>query len=153
MSEELGIYLKLDELDLQRTDFDKQKFKPFLRIIGGKLRKSARLRVNSYWISKPNTYPGKSTGALQKAISVKYFRSGYGLKLQQDMPKRTAGNKKKEAFYPAFLRYGATNEKKPRWRILPRRNYIEDSFELHRQEMVDSVARALGESLKGIFDR
>ena len=128
MSEALGLYLKLDELDLQRTDFDKRKFKPFLRVIGGKLRKSARVRVNSYWTSKPNTYPGKKTGALQRAISVKYFRSGYGLKLQQDMPKRRAGDTKEEAFYPAFLRYGATNEKKPRWQILPRRNYIEDSF-------------------------
>ncbi len=151
MSEELGIYLKLDELDLQRTDFDKRKFKPFLRVIGGKLRKSARLRVSSYWTSKPNTYPGKSTGALQKAISVKYFRSGYGLKLQQDMPKRRAGDTKKEAFYPAFLRYGVKG--KGSWRIAPRKNYIEDSFELHRQEMVNSVAQALGESLKGIFDK
>ena len=69
------------------------------------------------------------------------------------MPKRRAGDTKEEAFYPAFLRYGATNEKKPRWRILPRRNYIEDSFELHRQEMVSGVAQALGESLKGIFNK
>ena len=151
MSEELGIYLKLDELDLQRTDFDKRKFKPFLRVIGGKLRKSARLRVSSYWTSKPNTYPGKSTGALQKAISVKYFRSGYGLKLQQDMPKRRAGDTKKEAFYPAFLRYGVKG--KGSWRIAPRKNYIEDAFNLHREEMVNSVAQALGESLKGIFDK
>lgn len=151
MSEELGIYLKLDELDLQRTDFDKRKFKPFLRVIGGKLRKSARVRVNSYWTSKPNTYPGKKTGALQRAISVKYFRSGYGLKLQQDMPKRRAGDAKEEAFYPAFLRYGVKG--KGGWRINPRKNYIEDSFELHRQEMVNGVAQALGESLKGIFDK
>ena len=151
MSEELGIYLKLDELDLQRTDFDKRKFKPFLRVIGGKLRKSARVRINSYWTSKPNTYPGKKTGALQRAISVKYFRSGYGLKLQQDMPKRRAGDAKEEAFYPAFLRYGVKD--KGGWRINPRKNYIEDSFELHRQEMVNGVAQALGESLKGIFDK
>lgn len=151
MSEELGIYLKLDELDLQRADFDKRKFKPFLRVIGGKLRKSARIRVNSYWTSKPNTYPGKKTGALQRAISVKYFRSGYGLKLQQDMPKRRAGDAKEEAFYPAFLRYGVKG--KGGWRINPRKNYIEDSFELHRQEMVNGVAQALGESLKGIFDK
>lgn len=73
MSEELGIYLKLDELDLQRTDFDKRKFKPFLRVIGGKLRKSARLRVNSYWTSKPNTYPGKSTGALKRLFRLSIF--------------------------------------------------------------------------------
>lgn len=151
MSEELGIYLKLDELDLQRTDFDKRKFKPFLRVIGGKLRRSARVRVNSEWTSRPNTYPGKKTGALQRAISVKYFRSGYGLKLQQDMPKRRAGDAKEEAFYPAFLRYGVKG--KGGWRINPRKNYIEDSFELHRQEMVSGVAQALGESLKGIFDK
>ena len=137
MSEELGIYLKLDELDLQRTDFDKRKFKPFLRVIGGKLRKSARVRVNSYWTSKPNTYPGKKTGALQRAISVKYFRSGYGLKLQQDMPKRRAGDTKEEAFYPAFLRYGVKG--KGSWRIAPRKNYIEDAFNLHREEMVNSL--------------
>lgn len=151
MSESLGLYLKLDELDLQRTDFDKRKFKPFLRVIGGKLRKSARVRVNSYWTSKPNTYPGKKSGALQRAISVKYFRSGYGLKLQQDMPKRRAGDTKKEAFYPAFLRYGVKG--KGSWRIAPRKNYIEDAFNLHREEMVNSVAQALGESLKGIFDK
>lgn len=151
MSEELGIYLKLDELDLQRTDFDKRKFKPFLRVIGGKLRKSARVRVNSYWTSKPNTYPGKKSGALQRAISVKYFRSGYGLKLQQDMPKRRAGDTKEEAFYPAFLRYGVKG--KGSWRIAPRKNYIEDAFNLHREEMVNSVAQVLGESLKGIFDK
>lgn len=150
MSEPLGLYLKLDELDLQRTDFDKKKFKPFLRVIGGKLRKSARVRVNSYWTSKPNTYPGKKTGALQRAISVKYFRSGYGLKLQQDMPKRRAGDTKEEAFYPAFLRYGVKG--KGGWRIAPRKNYIEDAFNLHRQEMVSAVAQALGESLKGVFD-
>lgn len=151
MSEALGLYLKLDDLDLQRTDFDKQKFKPFLRIIGGKLRKSARLRVNSEWTSRANTYPGKKTGALQRAISVRYFRSGYGLKLQQDMPKRRAGDKKEEAFYPAFLRYGVKGKRG--WRIDPRKNYIEDAFNLHRQEMVNSVAQALGESLKGIFDK
>lgn len=151
MSEALGLYLKLDELDLQRTDLDKKKFKPFLRMIGGKLRRSARVRVDSYWTSKANTYPGKKTGALQRAISVKYFRSGYGLKLQQDTPKRRAGDTKEEAFYPAFLRYGVKG--KGSWRIAPRKNYIEDAFNLHREEMVNSVAQVLGESLKGIFDK
>lgn len=153
MSDQLGIYLKLDELDLQRTDFDKKKFRSFLRVIGGKIRKSAKLRVDSQWTSRPNTYPGKKTGSLQKAISIRYFRSGYGMKVQQEMPKRSEGDKRKEAFYPAFLRYGAVNGKKPRWRILPRRNYIEDAFNLHREEMVNGVAQALEESLKGIFEK
>ena len=61
------------------------------------------------------------------------------------------GDTKEEAFYPAFLRYGVKG--KGGWRINPRKNYIEDSFELHRQEMVGGVAQALGESLKGIFDK
>lgn len=73
------------------------------------------------------------------------------MKLQQDVPKRRAGDTKEEAFYPAFLRYGVKGKRG--WRIDPRKNYIEDSFELHRQEMVSGVAQALGESLKGIFDK
>ena len=151
MSQELDLNLRLDELDLQRTDFDKQKFKPFLRVIGGKLRRSARLRVDSEWTSRPNTYPGKKTGALQKAIVVKYFRSGYGLKLQQDMPKQEG--RKKVEFYPAFLRYGVKDEKKGGWRIRPRKNHIEDAFNVHRKEMIDGVVAALDASLKGAFEK
>lgn len=76
MSEELGIYLKLDELDLQRTDFDKRKFKPFLRVIGGKLRRSARVRVNSEWTSRPNTYPGKKPEHFKELFLLSIFDLG-----------------------------------------------------------------------------
>lgn len=153
MSQELGLNLKLDELNLDRMDFDKKKFRPFLRIIGRKLQKSARIRVDSQWTSRAGTYPGKKTGALQKAIRIKYFRSGFGLKLQQDMPRRRSGDTRKQEFYPAFLRYGVKNKKKGGYRIESRKNYIEDAFNLHREETVSLVAAGLDASLKGFFEK
>ena len=147
MRTSLQLQFDLEELKLRRTDFDVKAFRPYLQQVGRKLQKESRRRVSTAGVSTPGQYPGKRTGKLRASVKYKLFRSGYGVKISQEMPKGA------EDFYPAFLRYGAKNPKKPNWRIEPRKNYISEVFEENRAMSLDAVQQGLEATLKGIFDK
>lgn len=135
--------------DVVVSDFDAKRLRPFLRRIGAAITKDARKRISSSEVSTEGQYPGMDTGAMRRAIRVKLFKSGYGLKVYQDMPKKPGAQD--HFFYPAFLRYGAKNKNKPNWRIKPRKNYIEDAANDQRQSTMLIVKAALEASLKEIW--
>lgn len=147
MRTSLQLQFDLEELELRRTDFNVKAFRPYLQQVGRKLQREARRLVAKPAVSIEGQYPGKRTGALQKSVKYRLFKSGYGMKISQEMPKGS------DDFYPAFLRYGTHNPKKPKWSIEPRKNYIEDVCEKNRAFSVDTVNRGLSDSLKGIFEK
>lgn len=143
-SSEIGF--SLEDLNLKRTDFDKKAFRPKLREIGKIIRKSARKKVSAEAVSTPDTYPGKRTGKLRKAIKYKLFRSGYGVVVFQDKP-----DERKE-FYPAFLRFG-TKKRKRGGVLEKRRDYVSDTMLQHENQAMQLVFEGLEESLKGFFEK
>ena len=134
------VRFSLEELQIKRADIDKKVFRPYLRQIANGIRKSARKKASQKKVSARGEYPGKRSGALAKAIRVRYFKSGYGFRWQ---------------FYPAFLRFGVKRRKKGQkldsWRIEKRRDYINDAALEHEQGAMDVVMQGLDAALKGMF--
>ena len=147
----------LEELELKRTDLDKKALRPYFRRIGNAIRKTARKKAGARRVSQRGEYPGKQTGGLVKAIKVKTFKSGYGLKVYQDMPQNARITKEKWRFYPAFLRFGVKRrhkgEKQDSWRIEPRRDYVADAAEEHQAKSMDIVMEGINASLKDMFEK
>lgn len=147
----------LEELELKRTDLDKKTLRPYLRRIGAAIRKTARKKASARRVSQKGEYPGKQTGATVKAIKVKIFKSGYGLKVIQDVPQNSRIEDARWRFYPAFLRFGvkrrSKGKKQDAWRIEPRRDYIADAAEEHQAKAMDIVMEGIDASLKEIFQK
>ena len=145
----------LEELELKRTDIDRKSLRPYLRQIGAAIRKSARKRASARRVSKKGEYPGKQSGATVKAIKVKLFKSGYGLKVVQDVPQNARITDERWRYYPAFLRFGvkrrSKGEKQESWRIEPRRDYVADAAEEHQAKAMDIVMQGINASIKDIF--
>ena len=148
----------LEELKIERVDIDKKAFRPYLSRIARAIRKSARKKASEERVSSRGEYPGKQTGATVKAIKVRYFKSGYGFKVFQDVPEsgdRIENDRWK--FYPAFLRFGVKRRRKGQklsaWRIEPRLDYIADAAIEHESGAMDVVMEGLNAALKGMFAR
>jgi hypothetical protein len=152
------VRFSLEELQIKRADIDKKVFRPYLRQIANGIRKSARKKASQKKVSARGEYPGKRSGALAKAIRVRYFKSGYGFKVLQEVP-TTGGRIKNDCwqFYPAFLRFGVKRRKKGQkldsWRIEKRRDYINDAALEHEQGAMDVVMQGLDAALKGMFSK
>ena len=148
----------LEDLEIKRVDIDKKAFRPYLSRIARAIRKSARKKASQRRVSSRGEYPGKKTGATVKAIRVRYFKSGYGFKVIQEVP-NTGGRIKnaKWQFYPAFLRFGVKRRSKGKktdaWRIEPRRDYIADAAIEHESGAMDVVMEGLNAALKGMFEK
>lgn len=146
----------LEELKIERVDIDKKAFRPYLRRISGAIQKSARKKASQRRVSVRGEYPGKQTGATVKAIRTRFFKSGYGFKVLQEVP-NTGGRIKNDRwqFYPAFLRFGVKRRSKGQklsaWRIEPRRDYIADAAIENESGAMDVVMEGLNAALKRMF--
>lgn len=103
------------------ADFSPRNVRRAMRRAGADVRKAARRLVARRAISAAGQYPGKQTGELQKAIQARVSRSGWSVRIASY---RTAGMERRNAYYPAFLVYGA-----PSKNLAKRRDYVVEAFE------------------------
>lgn len=86
------------EQPLSFPDFDKRAVKAGHRTVGKEVRAIARKLVSRKAVSKPGEFPGKGTGALQRAIRMRVSKSGFSVAVYSQM--------KEKPYYPAFVVYG-----------------------------------------------
>ena len=115
-------------------DYDKRKIRQVLNQGGAEIRKAARRLVARRGISNPGDFPGRDSGALMRSIKV-YKRGTRGGWVKVG-PTKTAemGN----AFYPAFLFYGAD-----KIGLSKRANYMTEALDTQRESVRSKIRAAL----------
>ncbi|MEK6788504.1 MAG: hypothetical protein AABY68_06095 [Pseudomonadota bacterium] len=126
----------------ERIDFKRGPIKRAMGRIGLRVRVTAGRLVARRAISDPDSYPGKDTGQLQRALRFKVSKSGFAVVVRAD---KTAGM---DVFYPAFLNYGAMDRKRG-GDLKPRRNYVVDALDDSREMIQRELFQALKDGLKG----
>lgn len=128
-----------------RIDFDRARIRRALRRLAKPLVGEARALVARKQVSRPGSHPGRSTGALMRAIKAKEHRSGFAVSIAPFRTPRLM-RKGEDAYYPAFLLYGA--ERGPQGGSLaPRQNYIATVAQRHEAEVEQGLGLALREAL------
>jgi hypothetical protein len=127
----------------QSIDFDKKRIRKELRQLGGVVRKDARKLVARRAVSRAGEDPGKDSGAMQRSIKAKTYKTGMAARIA---PQKTA--EMGPEYYPAFLMYGVRNAGSPGWRIEPRNNFMITALEGRREMVRDTLTAALKTALK-----
>ena len=117
-------------------DFEKSKVRKTMRTESAEIRKVTRRLLARRAISQPGQFPGKQTGAYQRAVKNKVFRSGFGAVVRADKTAELGAD-----FYPAFLNYGTKN-------LEARANPFEAAFEIRRHRAESAIMNALQNSIK-----
>ena len=149
----------LEEAELRRMDLRKSSMRKTMRMIGREIQKRARKWISLPGDSQAGEYPRRDSGQTRRAVKVKVFRSGMGVKVYQDKPqpfgKKKASMKNANFYYPAPLRYGAKGKKKnrQRWRLEPRGNYIEDAAKEYAGSAFSLIQGSLADAIKGVFEK
>lgn len=125
-----------------RVDFKRATIRRELRKLGQVVAKDARKLVQVRKPSTPDQNPGRQTGALFRSIRPKVSRSGF---LVAVAPFRNERLMRKNAYYPAFLLFGAA--RKRGGQLLPRSNYIAEAMDRHKASTQDRLRAVLLEAL------
>lgn len=124
----------------QRVDFDKRLVKNALRASARAVQKAARRLVARRAVSQPGGFPGRDTGALSRAIGLRWGSGGFWVRIEPT----TAGIKKTgKVYYPAILHHGA-----PKHGLQPRGNYMTTALDGERSRAKAAIVAALQDSLK-----
>ena len=124
-----------------KIDFDKRVINRTLFVEGRRTQRTARRLVARKAISEAGQFPGKQTGALQKAIDLVRPRSkvGFWIKVEPTTAKIKQTGK---IYYPAILHYGSIKRG-----IAPRENYMTAALETNRAVSRAALAQALEKAL------
>jgi hypothetical protein len=127
-------------------DFDNKKVKPIMRKVAQGLAKAAKSNVGKAG------YAGKRTGALRSGIKGYTSKSGFTAFARQRMPKGSG------EFYPSFLLYGVTGQKRRkdrqaqvktgRWRIKPRKDHVHAAMAANRSAIQTHLSHELKQCLR-----
>lgn len=122
-----------------RIDFDKKAVRRTLRKEGRSVQRVARRLVARKAISEPGQYPGKRTGALQRAIDLVVGKSGFWVRVE---PTTKRIKEVSEVYYPAILFYGSRKRG-----IEKRDNYMTAALEARKSAASEALRATLAESL------
>ena len=124
-----------------KIDFDKRLVNRELLVQGRRVQRTARRLVARKAVSEAGQFPGKQTGALQKAIDLVKPRSklGFWIKVEPTTAKIKRTGK---IYYPAILFHGSKKRN-----IEPRENYMVASLEMNRETARAGLRAALAAAL------
>nr|DAK90222.1 MAG TPA: Putative head tail adaptor [Caudoviricetes sp.] len=128
------------------ADFDVKTLKSGLRKEGREIARVAKNLVRQKGVSKPDEYPGRDTGVLQKSIKPKPSRPGFSVVIK---PWKT--DQMGKDFYPAYVYYGhrgprtrtaADNRRRKKTAgkkvAQPRKNFMVDATKMVGEDRIES---------------
>ena len=124
-----------------KIDFDKRLVNRELLVQGRRVQRTARRLVARKAVSEAGQFPGKQTGALQKAIDLVKPRSklGFWIKVEPTTAKIKRTGK---IYYPAILFHGSKKRS-----IEPRGNYMVAALEANRAAIRAGLSAMLSVAL------
>lgn len=136
-----GIELHASIVGHSKIDFDKRVINRELRKQARRVQRRSRRMVATRAISEAGQYPGKQSGALQKAIDiVRPFKStAFWIKVEPTTAKIKQTGK---IYYPAILHHGSKARN-----ISPRGNYMADALDQESEVIRSGLQQALAEAL------
>lgn len=136
-----GVQLHASIAGHSKIDFDRNRINKELRTQGRLIQRRARRKVARRATSNAGEYPGKVSGALQRAIDLVRPKSkvGFWIKVEPTTAKIKRTGK---IYYPAVLYFGSKKRG-----IEPRDNYVADALEDESDHVQTAMQRALVEAL------
>lgn len=122
-----------------KIDFDRRKVRRTLMREGRQIQRLARRKVARRAVSQAGQYPGRVTGALQRAIDMVVARNGFWVRVEPTTRRIKLAS---DVYYPAILNYGSRKRG-----IQPRGNYMTDALDERRNQARAALAEALQDAL------
>lgn len=133
------IELNVSLLGHTKIDFDRRTVRRTLMREGRVIQRLARRKVARRAVSQAGQYPGRVTGALQRAIDMVVARNGFWVRIE---PTTKRIKEASDVYYPAILNYGSRKRN-----IQPRGNYMTDALAERRDQSRAALAAALQDAL------
>jgi hypothetical protein len=136
-----GIELNTTIVGHSKIDFDRRIINRELLKGGRRVQRRSRRLVARKALSQPGEFPGKRTGALQKAIDLVKPKSKVGFWIKVE-PTTDRIKKTGKIYYPAILNFGSKKRN-----IARRGNYMTAALDLEREHVRTALSQALKDAL------
>lgn len=134
-----GVEVNVSLLGHSKIDFDRRKVRRVIRREGRAIQRLARRKVARRAVSLAGQYPGRITGALQRAIDIVVARNGFWVRVEPTTQRIKLAS---DVYYPAILNYGSQKRN-----IQPRGNYMTDALAERREQSRAALSEALQDAL------